>query len=56
MDPGKGVRLEKRLSLCSASGTRGGAHIAQRSRLREDVRELWRERLHVEHVDSLLFP
>ncbi len=55
MDPGKGVRLEKRLSLCSASGTRV-ARTSRNVRLREDVRELWRERLHVEHVDSLLFP
>ncbi len=49
------VRVGNRLSLCSASGTLVENSVSN-VRLNEEVRELWRERLHIEHVDSLLFP
>lgn len=42
-------------SLCSASGTRV-ERTARNLRINEEVRELWREKLHIEHVDSLLLP
>lgn len=29
---------------------------ARNLRINEEVRELWREKLHIEHVDSLLLP
>ena len=49
------VRVGERLSLCSASGTRV-ERTARNLRINEEVRELWREKLHIEHVDSLLLP
>ncbi|MFQ8887335.1 MAG: hypothetical protein ACLR7Z_02200 [Bilophila wadsworthia] len=44
----------ERLSLCSASGTRV-ERTARNLRINEEG-ELWREKLHIEHVDSLLLP
>ena len=41
------VRVGERLSLCSASGTRV-ERTARNLRINEEVRELWREKLHID--------